>query len=139
MARELRGVSTGGTFRVDISHGEHSWTLDEPVKDGGTGAGPTPVEAFLGALLSCLTVSFQFHAKRKGVPVDRIEGWVAANDNRYIETIAVELEVWSAAPADEVRALLPAAERGCFVKATLKPEIQYSLELAVYPPEAPAA
>ena len=137
--REVRTVSLGDSYRVDVRVAEHALTFDEPVDDGGTNAGPSPVQAWLAALVGCLTVSFKFSARRKGVPIDRIEGWAVANEKRYIESVAVELEVWSPAPEADVRALLPLAERGCFVKATLKPEIQYSLELAVYPPEPATA
>ena len=133
--RELRTVSAGGTYRVDVESAGKAWTLDEPEADGGTNAGPTPVEAFLGGLLSCLTISFQFSARRKGVPIDRIEGWIAANESRYIEQISVELQVWSSAPEEQVRELMARAEHGCFVSNVLKPEIAYTIELAVYPSE----
>ena len=133
--RELRIASPGGIYRVEVESAGHAWVLDEPAADGGTDAGPTPVEAFLGGLLSCLTISFQFSARRKGIVIDRIEGWIAANETRYVEQIAVELQVWSPAPEEQVRELLSRAERGCFVSNVLKPEIAYTIELAVYPSE----
>lgn len=133
--REIRAVSLGNAYRVDLESERHRWTLDEDEARGGTDAGPSPVESLLGALVSCLTVSFQFAARRKGVPIDRIEGWVAANEKLYLEQIAVELQVWS--PADEavVRALLPRAERGCFVKAALRADLPVTVDLFVYPSE----
>jgi uncharacterized OsmC-like protein len=133
--RELRATLAGGGFRVAVRTAKHEWVLDEPADEGGTDAGPTPVEAMLGALLSCLTLSFQFFAKRKGIPIERIEGWVAANEERFVDAIAVELQVWSPAPEAEVRALLPRAEQGCFVSRLLRPDLAYSIELAVYPSE----
>lgn len=136
--RELRTVAIGNAYRIDVEGGGHTWVLDEPVERGGSGAGPTPVESFLGALVSCLTVSFQFQARRAGIPIQRIEGWVAGTEERYLKEIAVELEVWSDARAADVEALLPKAERGCFVSDVLKPEIAYSVELAVYPATAAA-
>ena len=88
----------------------------------------------LGALVSCLTISFQFTARRKNVPIDRIEGWIAANSERFVEDIAIELQVWS--PADEatIRDLLPRAERGCFVKALLRPDLKLTIDMTVNPP-----
>ena len=77
--RELKTVAAGNAYRVEVDSAGHRWTLDEPAADGGTDAGPTPVEAFLGGLLSCLTISFQFTARRAKVPIERIEGWIAAN------------------------------------------------------------
>ncbi len=136
--RELRSTSLGDSYRVDVTVDGHHFTFDETEEDGGANTGPTPVQAYLAAFVGCLTISFKFSARRKKVPLERIDGWVAANDKRYIETVAIELEVWSSAPEADVRALLPLAERGCFVKATMKPEIAYSIELAVYPATGPA-
>ena len=131
-AREVQSTATSGAYHVDLRTDRHAWTLDERSDSGGHDGGPTPVEALLGALVSCLTISFQFTANRKKVPIDRIEGWVASNDQRYIEQIAIELQVWSSAPEADVRALLPNAERGCFVKAVLKPEIALTIDLTVH-------
>ncbi len=130
--RELRGVAEGNEYRISVEADHFSWVLDEPIDKGGTAQGPTPVQSFLGALMSCFTVSFQFAARRKGVPIDRIECWVAANDQKYIESIALELQVWSTAPEDEVRELLQRAERGCFVRNVLKPEVELSVDLVVF-------
>lgn len=137
--RELRNVVIGNSYHVEVRSDRHSWVLDEPTTEGGSDTGPTPVESFLGALLSCLTVSFQFHARRQNIPIERIEGWVAGTEKRFLKDIAVELEVWSSAPAEAVEALLPLARRGCFVSEVLKPEIDFSVELAVYPPAEGAA
>ena len=131
--RELRNSVSGNSYRIDVRSAGHAWVMDEPAAEGGQDSGPTPVEAFLGGLLSCLTISFQFQARRQKVSIERIEGWISANETRYIEQIAVELEVWSSAPEADVRALLPRAEKGCFVSNVLKPEIAYTIELAVYP------
>ena len=140
--RELTNLAEGNGYRIQVTGRDHAWVLDEAVAKGGTNAGPSPVESFLGALLSCLTISFQFSARRKNVPIERIEGWVAANETKYIEQIAIELQVWSPAPEETVRALLPFAERGCFVKNAIKAEIDVSVELivnATAAAEAPAA
>lgn len=130
--REAHSVAAGNAYRVDVESGEHRWTLDEPPGKGGTDAGPTPVQAMLGALLSCLTISFQFEARRRKVPIDRVEGWVAANELRWIEQVAVELQVWSSAPEADVRALMERAERGCFVSNLLRPDLKYTIDLIVH-------
>jgi pyruvate dehydrogenase E2 component (dihydrolipoamide acetyltransferase) len=123
-------------FRLEVRDaGGHRWILDEPIDKGGVDAGPTPVESFLGAMLGCLVTAFQFHARRKNIPLERVEGWVAANESGYVTQIAVELQVWSPAPEEQVRDLLPRAERGCFVKAMLRPDLPVTIDLAVYPSE----
>jgi len=136
MRRELRATARDGKFRLSVRDSVgHEWVLDEPVEKGGEDAGTTPVEAFLGALLGCLITAFQFHARRRNVPIERVEGWVAANEEGYVNQVAIELQVWSPAPEEQVRDLLPRAERGCYVKAVLRPDLPYSVELAVYPAE----
>lgn len=133
--REARSVAAGNSYLVELESGGHHWTLDEPPAEGGTDAGPTPVQAMLGALLGCLTVSFQFQARRRKVPIDRVEGWVAANDKKWVEQVAVELQVWTSAAEDDVRALLAPAERGCFVSNMLRPDLQFTVDLVVHPCE----
>jgi uncharacterized OsmC-like protein len=134
--REVRGVATTG-FRVNVTTPGFSWTLDEPEDKGGTGAGPTPVQSLLGAVVGCLTMSFQFAARRAGVPIERIEGWAASNSERYITSVALELTVWSSAPEEAVRGLLARAERGCFVRQALNPGIPFTVDLdVVAAPEA---
>lgn len=130
--RVVHAVSPGGGLRVDLACRDHAWTVDEPADDGGADAGPTPVEALLGALLSCLTISLRFTARRRRVPVERIEGTARANRRGFVTGIAVELHAWSPAPEPEVRALLGPARRGCFVSALLRPDLDYTVALHVH-------
>ena len=135
--RELHAVSAGDSYRVDmVGYGGRRWVLDEPAEDGGSGTGPTPVDALLAGLLGCITISFKFAARRRGVPIERIEGWVAANARGHLKTVSIELEVWSPAPEPDVRALLEMAERGCFVSGALDPALAVEIDLRVCPPEA---
>jgi len=129
--RELRAVARGNEYRIEVEADHYGWILDEAGERGGTDSGPTPVQAFLGALLSCFSISFQFAARRKGVAIDRIEGWIVANDEKFIETVALELQVWSAAPEADVRDLLASAERGCFVRNVLRADIELTIDLIV--------
>ena len=130
--REIRTVSDADAYAVRVRSHTHAWTLDEPIDDGGGDAGPDPVSAFLGALLSCLTIAFKATARRRGVTVERIEGHVRANPTGHLKNIRLTLEVW--APADEarLRALLEPATRSCYVSRTLTPELDYQIEMAVH-------
>ena len=134
--RTVRTVSPGDGHRVEAAVRGHAWTLDEPPEDGGTDAGPAPVEAVLGALLACLTVSFKAVARRRGVPVDRVEGTARANPRGHVRDISVDLHVWSPAPEGEVQALLGPARRGCYVSALLRPDLPHQVTLHVHRPEA---
>ena len=108
---------------VEVYSRGHAWTLDEPASDGGADAGPDPVSAFLGALLSCLTISVKATARRRKVTIERLEGRVQGTEQGHIKEIAMRLEVWSPDSEETVRALLEPAKRGCYVSGVLKPEI----------------
>lgn len=130
--RELSFASAGAGFRVDVAGpGGRRWIADEPTADGGTDTGPTPVDALLGALASCLTISLRFAARRSKVPIDRVDGRVRANPAGHITSIAVELEVWSTAAEADVLALREPMERGCFVSRVLRGDLDCTVDLRV--------
>lgn len=131
--RELASSSPGDSYQVSVDLGQgRRLLLDEPAVEGGTDQGPTPVDAFLAGLLGCLTISFKAAARRRKVPIERIDGRVKSNEGGHIKQIHLVLEVWSPAPEEQVRALLERAERGCYVSALLKPDLDYQLELVVH-------
>jgi len=132
--REICTVSDGSGYTVQVQSLSHSWSLDEPSSDGGNDTGPDPVSAFLGALLSCMTISFKAAARRRKVTVERITGRVQSNPQGQVKAIALTLEVWSPDPEGHVHALLDVAKRGCYVSGVLKPEIELALKLVVHPP-----
>ena len=45
---------------------KHTVTLDEPVEDGGTDLGMTPMQAFLSAMGGCAVITMRMYADRKG-------------------------------------------------------------------------
>lgn len=130
--RGIRSVSEGDSFTVQVRSQHHEWTLDEPQSDGGKNLGPDPVSAFLGALLSCMTISFKAAAKRRKVELQRITGHIQATPQGHVKEIALTLEVWSPAPEENVRALLEVAKRGCYVSGVLKPELEFTLDLVLH-------
>ena len=129
--REVHTASEGSSFAVNVRSLGHSWFLDEPSSDGGTDTGPDPVSSFLGALLSCMTVSFQAAARRRKVTIERITGRVQANPQGHVKNIAMTLAVWSPDSEENIRALLDVAKRGCYVSGVLKPEIEFAVKLEV--------
>jgi uncharacterized OsmC-like protein len=71
-------ASTVNSTRVDVCAGSHAFSIDEPVRMGGTDAGPNPVEYLLGALAGCLNVTGHLVAKEMGFTIEsmdiRLEG-----------------------------------------------------------------
>ena len=130
--REIRTVSDGDGYTVHVRSQNHVWTLDEPTDDGGSDTGPDPVSAFLGALMSCLTIALRATARRRKVAIERIEGHVRANPTGQVKDIRLTLEVWTPADEEQLRALLEPATRSCYVSRMLKPELDYRLELSVH-------
>ena len=63
------GRSTGAVATALLSRG-HAWLVDEPATLGGDDEGLNPVEAALGALLACQTVTYRFWAARLGIRLD---------------------------------------------------------------------
>ena len=130
--REIHTVSGGSGYTVRVHSSGHAWSIDEPTSDGGADAGPDPVSAFLGAFLSCMTISFKAAARRRKITVERITGRVQANPQGHIKSIMMTLEVWSPDPEENVRAVLDVAKRGCYVSGVLKSEIELTVGLQVH-------
>ncbi len=130
--RKIRTVSEGDGYAVHVRSQNHPWVLDEPTADGGTDTGPDPVSAFLGALLSCMTISFKAAARRRKVSIERIEGRIQATPTGHVKDITLALDVWSPDPTQQVRALLERAERGCYVSGILKSDLNYRVNVSVH-------
>jgi len=51
----------------------HQFTIDEPKNQGGSDEGINPVEALLGVLGACKTISARTHAKSQGIHLNNIK------------------------------------------------------------------
>ncbi len=57
-------------FQNEIHFGDgHTFISDEPGSAGGDDAGPDPYTLLLGALGSCISLTTQMYARRKGWPL----------------------------------------------------------------------
>ncbi len=62
--RKTVSVSNDGSMMAIHDYGEYgSGVTDEPIANGGTGEGPSPLQAVLGALCGCESVTFNRTAK----------------------------------------------------------------------------
>jgi putative redox protein len=59
------------THRIEI--GDHVLTVDEPDDKGGRDKGPTPQELLAASLASCVAITIEMYAERKGWELDAIE------------------------------------------------------------------
>jgi putative redox protein len=63
----------GYAHDVEIEDGAHRLTVDEPVVAGGTDTGPSPTRLVAAALASCIAITMEMYAERKGWEIDTVE------------------------------------------------------------------
>ncbi|HEU4320600.1 MAG TPA: OsmC family protein [Acidimicrobiia bacterium] len=67
-------VSNDGSMMAAHDYGEFgTFVTDEPIAHGGTGEGPSPLQAVLGALCGCESVTFHRTASDMGFAYEGIE------------------------------------------------------------------
>jgi putative redox protein len=71
--REAKASTAQGAFGQAVEIGPHRFAADEPPVNGGNDAGPAPHEWVLAGLASCVAMTVQGYAKRKGLPVRHVE------------------------------------------------------------------
>jgi putative redox protein len=76
VAGETIGIDeTGfGPFQVKVKAGSSTFTVDEPLGDGGggLGSGPNPYDLLSAAVGACALMTIRLYAKRKQWPLDQV-------------------------------------------------------------------
>lgn len=65
-------VRSEENYRTTIQIRDHIVVADEPLQDGGTDEGPTPLEIFVGTVGACIAVTTRAYARRKNWPLEGI-------------------------------------------------------------------
>jgi uncharacterized OsmC-like protein len=74
LRRKALSARNEATTRTVVDCGEPGrLTLDEPVRHGGTGEGPSPLQVVLGALCGCEAVTFRRAATEMGLSYDALD------------------------------------------------------------------
>jgi uncharacterized OsmC-like protein len=112
----------GGT-RFEISTDRHTIISDQPTEDGGTDAGMTPVELFVGSLAGCVGYFVGRYCARHNIPSDGLTvlaDWSMAEQPHRVGTITlrVSLPPGTTLTAEHQERLLKVAH-GCTVHQTL--------------------
>lgn len=131
---EGTGVATG-KMRNDISVEwpmmKESFDLatDEGPFHGGDGTAPPPLALFTAALTGCLMTQIRAFSKRLKIDIGQVEvkarlhwkGEQIGNDPYVTDPVSFSLDVDldTGARADQQRALLDAAKKGCFIEQSL--------------------
>lgn len=66
-------VSSDGFLKQQVTAGAHMLIADEPREAGGSDAGPDPYSFLLAALGACTSMTLQLYAKRKGIPLEKVQ------------------------------------------------------------------
>lgn len=111
----------GGT-RYDIQSGPHTIISDQAIEDGGTDAGPTPVDLFAGSLATCVAYYVGQYCRRHQVPHDGfavVVDYEMAEQPHRVGAFRLQLKFpQSVNPFDRERLLRVAG--GCTVHRTLE-------------------
>jgi len=67
-------VTSKQNLQNEVTYGEgQTLVTDEPTSAGGEDAGPDPYTLLLAALGSCISMTINLYARRKGWPLDRVK------------------------------------------------------------------
>jgi len=131
VAGHLTAVGIRGDVYAVTTRG-HLMTVDQPVADGGTDTGPTPVELLVAALAGCVAHYAGRYLDRHGVSREGLrvtaEHVMAADRPARVASVALRLAV-PTLPPEQAEALL-AVVRRCTVHNTLllPPDMSIVLE-----------
>lgn len=119
----ITAEATGnGRYQVQVSAGGGRFLADEPVKDGGSGSGPSPYDLLCAALGACTVMTLRMYAEQKGWALPQVKVQVGHTKDKartppdlFTRAIAFEGDL----PDDMKARFLEIADR-CPVHRTLE-------------------
>ena len=130
--RKTVSAHNDATMRTEVSFGESGQlVLDEPAAHGGTGSGPSPLQAVLGALCGCEAVTFRRTATERGLRYQSVDFEAAFTiDIRgrqgdrsvrpHFQTVRVRAVVVTGEPMHVLAAVIEETEARCPVMNLLR-------------------
>jgi putative redox protein len=104
-----------GEYEQRVTVGALEFGADEPVSGGGGGVAPTPHDYFDASLATCKAITAHWYAKRKGIPLERVDAVVERDDReerRGVYRLIVKLTFHGELTEDQ-RAQLHRAAAAC--------------------------
>jgi len=121
--REVRSTTAEGKFGQTVTVGRHALPADEPEEKGGNDAGPAPHELLLSSLASCIAMTIQGYADRKGLVLRRVEVTVNGHHEDGAFLIEKHVEVDGDVDAGQLSRLLEVGDK-CPVTRTMSNPIR---------------
>lgn len=117
----------GYVHDVEIEGG-HTLVVDEPAfVEGGTDAGPSPTRLVAAGLASCIAITIEMYAKRKGWDIGAVEVEVDVEYTDFTPTSFATSIRLSAGLSEERRQRLLAIARKCPVHKVLTNETEVTV------------
>ncbi len=116
-------------FRMNINESNRniSWVCDQPVEEGGTDQGPTPVEMMMASLGSCVATMITFYAQQKKIDLSGFSVDVGfEKEQKPYRVSKIDVKVNYPGETDEkLQRILARVAHACIVHNTLEnpPEI----------------
>lgn len=84
--RKVSGTNRnlGFVHDVDVEDGAHSLLVDEPTVAGGADAGPAPTRLVAAGLASCIAITMEMYAERKGWDLGEVEVEVEFELDKFV-------------------------------------------------------
>ncbi|MDH5520596.1 MAG: OsmC family protein [Acidimicrobiia bacterium] len=125
MRRKVLTAVNYGTMMTDIDFGEYGvFVTDEPIAHGGSGEGPSPLQAVLGALCGCESVTFHRTATEYGFAYERIDFEAAFTIDirgrlgqrgvtQHFQTVKLQATVTTSEPIERLTEVVAETEARC--------------------------
>jgi putative redox protein len=117
----------GYVHDVEIEGGAHRLVVDEPVVAGGTDAGPAPTRLVAAGLASCISITMDMYARRKGWDIGAVEVEVEVCFDGFVPTSFAASVRLPGGLSDEQRGRLLAIARKCPVHKLLAAETDVTI------------
>jgi putative redox protein len=100
-------VDSADGYAQQVRSGQHTFTADEPVGNGGSDTGPAPYALLLAALGACTSITLRMYAQRKGWTLGQVHVALRMLRGQEGEGERIERQIRFGAPlTDEQRARL---------------------------------
>ena len=118
-------------LRVTASVRNHTFTFDVPPNEGGTDAGPVPVELLMAALGACMAMHVAKYCQTAKLPYEGFTidlDFQLAKDPVRVGSMTVDINLPAGIPAPHKEAVKRAALQ-CTVKNTLRETTLVDVEI----------